>query len=333
MRAGVAEAQALEGVAEVGVGLGVGAVEAGEDEGFGLAVAGERLDAVGALRRDGVAGGEVMGVLEAGGDVADVAGSEDVLLAAGGDKDADIDGFGLCTGLDELEAVGALELAVNDADVGHHALVLIVGGVEDEGAEGGVWVTGWRRGLRDDSVEEVADAVAGLGGDAEDFRGVGAEEVGQFAGNFLGAGGGKVGLVDDGDYGQVEFEGGVGVGEGLGFDALGGVDKEYGAFAGGEGAGDLVAEVHVAGGVDQVEGVLDPSDLVAHVDRVGLDSDAALAFEVHGVEDLLAHLAPAEGGGEFQHAVGQGGFAVVDVGDDAEVTGACLGRGTRLGHG
>ena len=289
-----------------------------------MAVAGEGLDAVDALRRDGVAGGEVMGVLEAGGDVANVAGSEDVLLAAGGDKDADIDGFGLCTGLDELEAVGALELAIDYSDVGHDALVLVVGGVEDEGAEGGVWVTGWRRGLRDDSVEEVADAVAGLGGDAKDFRGVGTEKVGQFAGDFLGAGGGQVGLVDDGDDGQVELEGGVGVGEGLGLDALGGVDKEYGALAGGEGAGDLVAEVHVAGGVDEVEGILDPSDLVAHVDRVGLDGDAAFAFQVHGVKDLLAHLAPAEGGGELQHPVGQGGFAVVDVGDDAEVAGARL---------
>ena len=79
-------------------------------------------------------------------------------------------------------------------------------------------------------------------------EGVGAEEVDQFAGDFFGAGGGEVGLVDDGDDGEVELKGGVGVGEGLGLDALGGVDQEDGALAGGEGAGDLVAEVDVAGG-------------------------------------------------------------------------------------
>ena len=83
----------------------------------------------------------------------------------------------------------------------------------------------------------------------------------------------------------------------------------------------------MAGSVDEIEGVLNPVDLVAHVDRVGLDGDAALALEVHGVEHLLAHFAAAEGGGELQHPVGQRRFAVVDVGDDAEVASARLVRG------
>ena len=231
---GVAEAEAFEGVAEVGVVLGVGGIEAGEDEGLGLAVAGERLNAVGDERGDGVAGGYVLRVLEAGGHEADFAGSEDVLLAAGGDEHADVDGLGAGAGLDELEAVGALEPAVDHANVGDDALVLVVGGVEDEGAEGGVGVAGGRWRCGDDAVQEVADAVAGLGGDAEDLGGVGAQEVGQLAGHLFGAGGGQVGLVDDGDDGQVQLEGGVCIGEGLGFDALGGVDQEDGALAGGE---------------------------------------------------------------------------------------------------
>jgi len=39
----------------------------------------------------------------------------------------------------------------------------------------------------------------------------------------------------------------------LGFYALGGVHHEQAAFAGGEAAADLVGEVHVAGGVHEVE--------------------------------------------------------------------------------
>ena len=70
-----------------------------------------------------------------------------------------------------------------------------------------------------------------------------------------------------------------------------------------------------------------------HVDRVGLDGDATLAFQVHGIEHLFAHLAMTERGGQLQHAVGQRGFAVVDVGDDAEVAGARLDGGVGLGHG
>ena len=47
----------------------------------------------------------------------------------------------------------------------------------------------------------------------------------------------------------------VDVGERLGLDALGGVDDEDGALAGLQAAADLVAEVDVAGRVDEVEAV------------------------------------------------------------------------------
>ena len=76
----------------------------------------------------------------------------------------------------------------------------------------------------------------------------------------------------------------------------------------------------MAGGVDQVQLVsLAVLRGVHHADRVGLDGDAALALEVHGVEDLGLHLARGERSGELQQAVGQRGFAVVDVRDDREI--------------
>ena len=58
---------------------------------------------------------------------------------------------------------------------------------------------------------------------------------------------------------------------------------------------------------------------VFHGDRVGFDGDAALAFEVHGVEELLLSLAFLNRPGGLQQTVGERGLAVVDVGDDAEV--------------
>ena len=196
-----------------------------------------------------------MGVLEPGGHEADLAGSQDVLLTARGHEDADVDRLGASAGLNELEPVAALEVAIHHADVGHDALVLVVGGVEHEGAERGVGVAGGRGGFGHDAVQQLAHAGAGLGGDAHDLGRVSAQKVHQFAGDLFGARGGQVGLVDDGNDGQVQFERGVGVGQSLGLDALGGVDQQHGALAGGQGAGHLVAEVHVAGGVDQVERV------------------------------------------------------------------------------
>jgi hypothetical protein len=55
-------------------------------------------------------------------------------------------------------------------------------------------------------------------------------------------------------------------------------------------------------------------------DGGGLDGDAALALEVHGVEELLLGLAVGDGVGVLEQAVGEGGLAVVDVGDDGEVS-------------
>ena len=53
---------------------------------------------------------------------------------------------------------------------------------------------------------------------------------------------------------------------------------------------------------------------------MGFDGDATFAFEVHGIQDLSHHFALGEGSGMFQKAISEGGLAVVDVGDDGEVS-------------
>jgi hypothetical protein len=68
--------------------------------------------------------------------------------------------------------------------------------------------------------------------------------------------------------------------------------------------------------------------LVVHADRLGLDRDPALAFEVHRVE----HLARIERGSTVcvisEDAVGQRRLPMVDVGDDREIADVVL-----RGHG
>ena len=72
--------------------------------------------------------------------------------------------------------------------------------------------------------------------------------------------------------------------------------------------------------VDEVEVIgLAVFGVVAHGHGAGLDRDAALALELHIVQDLVLHRAFVHAVGQFQDAVGQGAFAVVDVGDDAEI--------------
>ena len=65
-------------------------------------------------------------------------------------------------------------------------------------------------------------------------------------------------------------------------------------------------------GVDEVQNRALPVD--PHV--LGLNGDAPLTLEVHGVEVLGAHVSHLNGIGELQNTVGKGGLTVVDVGND-----------------
>ena len=68
-------------------------------------------------------------------------------------------------------------------------------------------------------------------------------------------------------------------------------------------------------------------------DVLGLDGDAPLPLDVHGVEVLLPHEAGVDGPGDLENAVGQRRLAVVDVADDGEVANALDRNGARSGDG
>jgi len=130
----------------------------------------------------------------------------------------------------------------------------------------------------------------------------------------------QVDLVENRDDLEVVVDRQIGVGHGLRLHALRRVHEQHGALAGSEAARDLVGEVDVAGRVDKVELVLlAVLGLVLDTDGLALDRDAALALEVHLVEQLLLHVARRNGPRGFEDAVGQRRLAVVDVRDDAEV--------------
>ena len=110
-------------------------------------------------------------------------------------------------------------------------------------------------------------------------------------------------------------DGMVEIGDGLGLHPLRGVHHEQRSLAGSDAARHLVAEVHMARSVDEVEGVA----LVFHLDGVALDGDALLALQTHVVQYLVLHLAGIQRLREFEQAVGQGAFSVVDVRNYAKI--------------
>src|SRR5882724_2253660 len=118
----------------------------------------------------------------------------------------------------------------------------------------------------------------------------------------------------------VGIDGLVDVGQGLRLHALGGIDHQQRALAGGQAARHLVGEVDVARRIHEVELVeLAVLGGVGEADGLRLDGDAALALDIHGIQHLLAHLARGEAAAGLDQAIGQGRLAMIDMGDDGEV--------------
>jgi hypothetical protein len=130
----------------------------------------------------------------------------------------------------------------------------------------------------------------------------------------------QVDLVDDRNDREVLLHRQMNVGDGLGLDSLGGVHNQDCAFAGAQASRYLVGKVHVAWGVDQVEFVLLPIlGRVIHRDRMGLDRDASLLFEIHRIQHLVMHVPLGNGACALQQPVGKRGLPMVDVGDDRKI--------------
>ena len=76
----------------------------------------------------------------------------------------------------------------------------------------------------------------------------------------------------------------------------------------------------MAGRVDQVQHIFFARfRRVIEAHRIGLDGDAALPLEIHRIEDLIDHFAVGDGAAQLDQPVGEGGLAVVDMGDDGEI--------------
>ena len=74
------------------------------------------------------------------------------------------------------------------------------------------------------------------------------------------------------------------------------------------------------GRIDEIEFVALPVvGEVVERDGVHFNRNAAFAFEVHRVEQLLFHLALRDRSRHLEQTVGQRRLTVIDVGDDTEI--------------
>ena len=177
-----------------------------------------------------------------------------------------------------------------------------------------------RRQSLDDRLQHRLDVLAGLGGDRDGVGGIEADHVLDLLLDAVTVRRRQVDLVEDGQDLEIVVERLVDVGERLRLDALARVDDQHGALAGGEAARHLVGEVDVARRVHQVELIeLAVLGLVVEAHGLRLDGDAALALDVHRVEDLLLHVPVGDVAAQLDEPIREGRLSVVNVGDDGEI--------------
>ena len=268
---------------------------------------------------DGVADLGLANVLDPGDQVAHLAHAE----ALGGfgfrRDDAHLEQFVGGAGGHHLDFLARRERAVDHANVGHHTAVDVVDRIEDHRARRAVGVADGCGNQTDDLIEQFGDTGAGLARHPQDIAGFAADDVGEFAGVSVRIGRWQVDLVQDRDDREPTVQSKVEIGQGLRLDALRGVDQQHRPLTGLEGTGDLVGEVDVTGGVDQMQYVVGSVDRPGQPHVLGLDGDPAFPFDIHPVEILGAHVPVGNHSGQLQHSVGQRRLPVVDVSDDAEV--------------
>ena len=204
--------------------------------------------------------------------------------------------------------------AVDNLEIGDDASKGIEHGVEDERLEWGRGIALWRRDALNDGIENIMHAFARARRCANDLLALAAKEVDNLVFYLVGHRIGHVALVDDGNDLQIVIDGHIEIGDGLSLNALSGIHHQKRTLAGGNGAGYFVGKVHMARSIYEVQRVL----TIVHLDGVALDGDAALLLEIHVVEHLaLRHLERTR---HLEHAVCQRALAMIDVGNDAEIT-------------
>ena len=317
---GVIQPQLFQGGPQTAVLLAVRGIEAGKDHRFQFHIAGQgngrRPDAAG----QSVADAALLHILEPGRHIAHLPGGQGVHRRGKGREHPHLDNFRRLARGHHHYLVAAGDLPVLHPHMGDNALVGVIDRIKDQGAQGFRGAAAGRRKACHHRLEDGVGSGALLGRHKEDFVIPKAENLFQLPGHPFRLRLRQIHLVDHRNQFQVILHRQQGIGNGLGFDALAGVHHQQRPLAGGQSAGNFIAEVHMARRVNQVQLIgLPVPGLALHGHGLALNGNAPFPFQLHLVHKLGFHFLGADGAGNFQKAVGQGGLAMVNMGNDAKV--------------
>ena len=178
-----------------------------------------------------------------------------------------------------------------------------------------------RRHVFDKQRRNCRHPFACLGRNGEGVLAVQTGGLFQFRRHPFHIGGGQVNLVENGNDDMVILHRLPQMSQCLCLHALTGIHQQQNRFTRRQGTRDFVRKIHMPRGVQQIENPLF-SRLVTprQTHRLTFDGDAALALQFHRIQSLGLGFIFINGAAEFHQAVGKGGFAVIHMGDDAEIT-------------
>ena len=202
----------------------------------------------------------------------------------------------------------------------HCAAINIEPGIEDQRLHGIFRAAFWGRNALDHRFQNIFHADAAFCADHQRVVGRNRQHIFNLLFHVIRLRGGQIYFVDHRNNGEIVPSGEKSVSDRLRFHALTGIHHQQRTFAGGKRAGNFIGKIYVAGRVDQIQAIgVAVFRLVVQADAFCLDRDAALALQVHGVEDLFVHFALGKRPGHFEQAVRQRGFAVINVRDDTKI--------------
>ncbi len=142
-----------------------------------------------------------------------------------------------------------------------------------------------------------------------------------FFGHLVRVGVGHITFVEHRNDFQIVVQGQVGICQGLRLYSLGGVDYQQNPFAGCQAPGNFITEIHMAGGIDQIEKILlSISGTIPETYCRGFYGNSPFPLQVHTVQELIPLFPGGDGAGMFQQSVCQSGLAVIDMGNYRKIS-------------
>ena len=312
LQRGIVELEFFQRIAQLVVLAGFGRVQTGKHLGLDFLEArqglGSRTGVVGQLffQRDGIAHLGCLQLFDASNDVAHLARIQRIARLVGRRENANVVGVVDRTRGHHLEALALEQTAIDHAHQHYDAYIGVKPAVNDHRAQRAARAAFGRWHLGHHGFEDLVNTHAGLGRARDRVRGVDADDVFNLQTGVVRVCVGKIHLVEHGQHFDAQLQRRIAVGHRLRLYALRGIDHQQRAFARRQRTAHFIREVHVSGGVDQVEVVdLTVFCRVLQRRRLRLDRDAALLLDVHRVQNLGLHIAIGKAAAALDQAVGQ----------------------------